>query len=128
MKKYVIKQTIEAEPMYKEEAEEKLNKKLQLGKPDSMGYLVCDMSKLKWNWIPEEKFQGVPFDTPPEQLLLFLRDLRQWTSFFKKYNKEKPNVSKQEQLWIYNVSKHLKLLNDTLTKILNINYIDTTTL
>lgn len=128
MKKYVIQKTIEAEPMFKHEAESKLNKKLECGTDDSVGYLVCDMEKLKWNWIQEEKFEGVPFDTPPEQLLLFLKEIRQWTTFFKKYNREKPNTDRQEQLWVYNVNKHLRLLNDVLMKILNKNYIDVTTL
>lgn len=128
MKKYVIQKTIEAEPMFKYEAEARLGRELGGKVKDAMGFLVCDMNGLKWDWVPEEKFGGVPCDTPQEQLMLFLKQLRQWISFFEKYTKIKISVDKQERLWVYNVIKHLKLLNTTLMKLLNKNYIDTTTL
>lgn len=128
MKKYTIQKTIEAEPMFKYEAEARLGHELEGKAEDAAGFLVCDMNGLKWNWVPEEKFTGVPCDTPQEQLMVFLRQLREWTSFFEKYNKIKAGVDKQERLWVYNTVKHLKLLNTTLMKILNKNYIDTTTL
>lgn len=122
MKKYIIQKTIEAEPMFKYEAEARLGHELSGKVKDAMGYLVCDMNGLKWDWVSEEKFSGVPCNTPQEQLMLFLKQLRQWISFFEKYTKIKINVDRQERLWVYNAIKHLKLLNTTLMKLLNKNW------
>ena len=123
MKKFLVQKTIEAEPMLKHEAETKLGKEIGGNKKDSLGFLTCDMNSLQWEWTPQNKFDGVPFDTQMEQLAAFMNQLKYWETFFKKYNKAKINLTKSEQLRVYKANRHIKSLLTTVKEIININLI-----
>lgn len=126
MKKYLIQKTLEAEPMLKTEAEARLGHEIEVPKNDNVGYLYCDMSTLKWVWIPESRFDGKPFNSILEQLMVFDSQLKYWQNFFLTYSKEKGNVAIPERQQIYRINRHLKLFVDAIQKVININQLQKT--
>lgn len=126
MKKYLIQKTIEAEPMLRAAAEARLGYEIDGSIHDNVGYLSCDMEKLKWDWIPESKFDGKPFNTPLEQLMAFGSQLEYWQNYFLTYNKNKTNLTPQERQQIYKINRHMEFFADAVKKVININQIQTT--
>lgn len=123
MQKYLIQKTIEAEPMLRTEAEARLGREIDAPIRETVGYLSCDMDKLKWDWVPQNNFEGKPFNTPLEQLMVFSSQLEYWQRFFSAYNKNKTNISQQERLQIYKINRHMEFFADAIKKVININQI-----
>lgn len=126
MKKYLVQNVIEAEPMLRSEAEAKLGHEVGGNKKETNGFLTCDLNQLKWNWISDKRFRGDPFETQTDQLMVCYKQLEYWQEFFRTYNKTKAkegNLSQAEQLRVYKAKRHVKLLMETLKEIININLI-----
>lgn len=126
MRKYLVQKTLEAEPMLQYEAEARLGREIDNTTSDPMGFLVCDLETLQWDWIPESKFQGKPCDTPLENVFLFQNAIDKWKTFFHQYPKNKKDMSQYERLQVYQINKHLKALDAATCKILNQNIINNT--
>lgn len=126
MKKYLVQNVIEAEPMLRSEAEARLGHEVGGNKKETNGFLTCDLNQLKWNWISDKRFRGDPFETQTDQLMVCYKQLEYWQEFFRTYNKTKAkegNLSQAEQLRVYKAKRHVKLLMETLKEIININLI-----
>lgn len=124
MKKYLIEKTFEAEPMVKYEAEARLGKEVGDDTKEDKGFLTCDMKTLQFNWIPESKFEGKVIDSLNDEMLYIYDKLSKWQTFFRNYTKEKVKMSQDERLQIYLINRHLKAVNTSLNKILNINHLE----
>lgn len=122
-----MQKMLEAEPMLQYEAEARLGREVNNTTKDTMGFLVCDIETLQWNWIPESKFNGKPCDTPIENAFLFQNTIDKWQTFFHQYPKNKKGMSQSERLQIYQINKHLKAIDAAICKILNLNIINNTT-
>lgn len=126
MKKYLVQNVIEAEPMLRSEAEARIGHEVGGNKKETNGFLTCDLNQLKWNWISDKRFRGDPFETQTDQLMVCYKQLEYWQEFFRTYNKTKAkegNLSQAEQLRVYKAKRHVKLLIETLKEIININLI-----
>jgi hypothetical protein len=126
MKKYLVQNVIEAEPMLKTEAEARLGHEIEGNKKEVEGFLTCDLNKLKWGWVSQNRFRGDPFDTQSEQLMVCYKQLEYWQEFFRTYNKIKSkesNLPQAEQARVYKANRHIKLLLSTIKEIININLI-----
>lgn len=126
MKKYLVQNVIEAEPMLRSEAEARLGHEVGGNKKETNGFLTCDLNQLKWNWISDKRFRGDPFETQTDQLMVCYKQLEYWQEFFRTYNKTKAkegNLPQAEQLRVYKAKRHVKLLMETLKEIININLI-----
>lgn len=121
MKKYLIERTLEAEPMYQYEAEAKMGREIDNPYKEDLGYLVCDMETLKFDWIKESQFKGRAFDTLEEKMYVLYDRLKHWETFFKEYTKKQKSITSDERQQVYRMNRHIKALNLALTKILNIN-------
>ena len=89
MKKYLVQNVIEAEPMLRSEAEARLGHEVEGNKKETNGFLTCDLNQLKWNWISDKHFRGDPFETQTDQLMVCYKQLEYWQEFFRTYNKTK---------------------------------------
>lgn len=123
MKKYLIQKIVEAEPMLKMEAEARLGREVNGNKKDSLGYLVCGMTDLKWDWVSQRKFHGIAFNTPNDKMIVWLKQLEEWQKFFKDYSKKKERTSNMERIRIYQTNRHIKSLIESVKAIININLI-----
>lgn len=123
MKKFLVQKTMEAQPMLRAEAEARLGHEVEQTTKDDMGFLVCDMEKLEWSWVPQKKFRGVPYDSTLDKLMLCLDQIKQWQEYFKTYTKEKENLTTSERTKIYQVKRHMKSLAEGVKAITNINLI-----
>lgn len=126
MKKYLIETTLEAEPMYQYEAEAKMGREISNPYKEDLGYLICDMETLKFDWIKESDFKGKRFDTLEEKMLVLYNRLTQWETFFKDYTKKQKKITSDERQQVYRINRHIKALSLALTKILNINILKNT--
>ena len=126
MKKYLVKKTLEADPMLQYEAEARLGREIDNTTSDAMGFLVCDLETLKWDWVPESQFKGKPCDSPLENMFLFQNAIDKWKAFFHQYPKNKKGIPQCERLQVYQINKHLKAINAAACKILNLNIINNT--
>ena len=122
-----MQKTLEAEPMLQYEAEARLGREIDNPTNDAMGFLVCDLETLKWDWVPENHFQGRPCDTPLENTFIFQNMVDKWKTFFRQYPKNKKDISQYERLQVYQINKHLKALDAAVCKILNLNIINNAT-
>lgn len=122
-----MQKTLEAEPMLQYEAEARLGREVSNTTNDAMGFLVCDMETLQWDWIPESQFRGKPCDTPLENTFIFQNAIDKWRTFFHQYPKNQKDISQYERLQIYQINKHLKAIDAAVCKILNLNIINNTT-
>lgn len=120
MKKYLIQKEIEAEPMLQFEAEARMGREIDNNSKEDMGFLVCDMQTLQFNWVQESKFEGKPFDSTHEQMLHLYNKLTWWQTFFRQYTK-RTKMSQDERLQTYLINRHIKAMITSLGKILNIN-------
>lgn len=122
-----MQKTLEAEPMLQYEAEARLGREINNTTNDAMGFLVCDLETLQWDWIPEAHFQGKPCDTTLENTFIFQNMIDKWKTFFHQYPKNKKDISQYERLQVYQINKHLKALDMAVSKILNLNIINNAT-
>lgn len=127
MKKYLVQKMLEVEPMLQYEAEARLGREVTNTTHDAMGFLTCDLNTLQWDWIPESQFQGKPCDTLLENTFIFQDMIDKWQTFFHQYPKNNKNISQSERLQIYQINKHLKAIDATICKILNLNIINNAT-
>ena len=119
MKKYIIQKTIEAEPMLRYEAEARLGREIDSNQDD--GFLVCDMAKLKFDWVSEANFHARPFDSETERMFFLHGKIDEWQKFLSKYAKENHQISQAERTQICLIGRHMRAIRTSLTKILNIN-------
>lgn len=118
-----MQKIVEAEPMLKMEAEARLGREIKGNKNDSLGYLVCGITDLKWDWVSQRKFHGTVFDSSNDKMIVLLRQLEEWQKFFKDYSKKKERTSNAERQRIYQTNRHIKSLIDLVKAIININLI-----
>lgn len=128
MKKYLIQQTIEAEPMCRTDAEAKMGHEASCHSREDDGFLTCDMQTLKFDWVNESNFKGVVFDTPIERMFYLHDKLPEWRALFNGFTKNNPKLSNNERLQAYLINRHLKAIDVALQKILNVNVLNSTNL
>lgn len=121
MKKYLIQQTIEAEPMYQYEAEARMGREIDNNSREDYGYLTCDPATLQFDWVKESDFKGKLFDSPLDRMYCLHNMLSEWEMFFREHTKNNRRISQDERLQVYLINRHLKALDRALSKILNIN-------
>lgn len=124
MKKYIIEQTVEAEPMFQYEAEARMGREINNKSKEDNGFLTCNMKTLQFDWVNESNFKGKPFDSDVEKMAYIYQKLNEWQTFFRQYTKVNKKISQDERLQIYHINRHFKALNVALNKILNINILN----
>lgn len=126
MKKFIIQQVLEAEPMPRKTAEERM--KREIDSTEDSGFLTCDLTSLQFDWIGKPDFKGRPFDSPIERMFFLHDRLPEWIAFFRQHTKNNAKMSQDERLQVYLINRHLKALDQALNKILNIHTLNTSSL
>lgn len=124
MKKYLMLKTVEAEPMLQSEAEAKLGREVGHDK-NALGYLICDTKTLQWDWLSEFRFDGLLFETDIDKLQVLLRKTDEWRLFIIKFLKNNQRLTPDQRRTLYQANRHLKGVNDALSKFLSSNIINT---
>lgn len=123
MKKFIIQQVLEAEPMPRKTAEERMKREISSSQED--GFLTCDLTTLQFDWVGKSDFKGRPFDSAIERLFFLHDRLPEWLAFFRSRTKNNPKMSQDERVQTYLINRHLKAIDQALNKILNIDTLNT---